>query len=121
MRNRPPKTTKWEKIKMTIVDVLKLTDEEKQKFPLARCLADALSEIDTLKDFLDRDEYLSEVEDFLVSICSSNTETFIKMIMLGEIPFPLPNAVRGWTDEQLEKVHKRYRNIKKMNRLSKSN
>ena len=106
---------------MKVENLFNMNEEEKNSYPFTSCFIDSLKEFYEKEHFDEREELQESIEEFLVSFSGSNIDFIMRMIMLGQIPFPLPNELDGWTDEDFDIIHKRYKKLKKMNRLSREN
>ena len=104
---------------MKLDDLLQLTDEEKEKFPYVNAFVDYINNRDVVDDYFEsKEDFLNHIESFFNDFALFENDVLLKCIMLGDIPFPMPNRVGKWEDDELDRLHKRYRIIKKMNRIS---
>ena len=104
---------------MKIEDLFDIREEESKKYLFTGWLIEEIKKINSPDDnFVTREELLEKLEDYLVNFSIFMTDDYIMNVMLGEYQFPLPNRYE-WDEEQFDKIHKRYRKLKRMNRLSK--
>ena len=104
---------------MNIEYLYNMSEEEKKQFPLTSSLINELVDFNKERHFDERGELLERLEDFFSGFSDFSIELFIKCIMLGQCSFPLPNVVSNWADEEIDVLHKRYKILKKLNKLTK--
>lgn len=104
--------------KMKIEELFDLTEEESEKYQFTSWLIEKIKELYSLEYFCNRKEFLKELNKYLLDFSLFMCDDYIKGVMLGDYVFPLPN-IYEFTEEEFDKIHKRYKKLKKMNRLSK--
>ena len=104
---------------MKIEDLFDITNEEKERYLFTSWLIDEIKEINYPdSNFVNREELLEKLEDYLVNFSVYMIDDYIMNVMLGNYEFPLPNRYE-WNEAQFDKIHKRYRKLKRMHYLSK--
>lgn len=104
---------------MKIEDLFDITNEEKEKYLLTGWLIEELKKINYPDDnFVNREELLEKLEEYLVKFSIFMIDDYIMNVMVGNYEFPLPNEYE-WNEEQFDKIHKRYRKLKRMHYSSK--
>ena len=102
---------------MQVEELFDLPKELKEKYPLATCLISEIKEISSDGDFLTEEEFLSRIEGSLLNFEEASIVSYLRLIMLGDVPFPLPNELGDWSEEDFDKIHKRYRKLKRIRRI----
>lgn len=106
---------------MKVEDLFNMDKEEINSYPFSYALITMLKCFAETDHFYEREELLESIEQFLINFSSAHIDSVIKMIMVGKVEFPLPNELSGWSEEEFDIIHKRYKKLKKMNKLSKEN
>ena len=104
---------------MGIEYLYNMNEEERKEFPLTSSLIDELIQFKKDSHFDERGELLECLESFMEEFSDFSIEFYIRKVMLGEFEIPLPNEFSGWSEEDLDILHKRYKLLKKLNKLTK--
>lgn len=103
---------------MKIEELFDITDEEKKKYELTSWLIEEIQKINFPdENFVTREEFFEKLESYFVNFSIYMIDDYIKNVMLGNFRFPLPNMYE-WDEEEFDKINKRYKKLKKMNKLT---
>lgn len=90
---------------------IKLTEEQRKKYPFLADLLDFSDEVEDTKDYLEQiEEYLEYCEQTAINI-------YIKTLLLGDTSIPTPNKF-SWSDEEKVRLVDRWEIINRMHTLS---
>lgn len=90
---------------------LKLTDEQKKKYPFLSDFLDFSDEVEGTRDYLEQiEEYLEYCEETAINI-------YIKTLLLGDTSIPTPDKL-SWNDEEKIRLVDRWEIINRMHALS---
>lgn len=104
---------------MNVEDLFNISKEERKDFPLTASLIDELIKFGEDAHFDERGELLECLEAYMEGFSDFSIEFYIRKVMLGEFEIPLPNEFSGWSEEDLDILHNRYKILKKLNKLTK--
>ena len=94
---------------------IKLTDEQKEKYPY---IQDLLNLIEKLNKKMTLDEKLRQIEDYLEFCEEFAVERYVKGVLLGTNEIPTPTEMDYWSDEEKLKLFDRWDTINKLHALS---
>lgn len=94
---------------------IKLTDEQKEKYPY---IQDLLNMIEKLDKRLSLEDKLRTIEDYLEFCEDYAVEKYVKGVLMGTNEIPLPTELEYWDDKEKLKLFDRWEIINRMHALS---